>query len=83
VPRYYFHLTGGKQVLHNHKGMNRSDDAARRLQVFNAIKRARADLQLRSACARTAILSSPRTGLERQTMVSPGLIGPTPSGVPV
>jgi hypothetical protein len=28
LPRYYFHLTGGKQVLDNHKGMNRSDDAA-------------------------------------------------------
>jgi hypothetical protein len=28
MPRYYFHLTGGKQVLNNHKGIDLSGNAA-------------------------------------------------------
>ena len=27
MPRYYFHLTDGKQVLNNHKGIDRSGSA--------------------------------------------------------
>src|SRR6516165_5879875 len=38
---------------------------------------------LLASCARTAAFSSPSIGLERHTMMSPGLTGPTPSGVPV
>ena len=30
MPRYYFHLTNGKQVLDNHKGINLPGDAAAR-----------------------------------------------------
>jgi len=30
VPRYYFHLTDGKQVLNNHKGIDLSGNAAAR-----------------------------------------------------
>jgi Domain of unknown function (DUF6894) len=29
-PRYYFHLTDGKQVLNNHKGIDLSGNAAAR-----------------------------------------------------
>ena len=28
MPRYYFHLTGGKQVLNNHNGIDLSGNAA-------------------------------------------------------
>ena len=30
MPRYYFHLTDGKQVLNNHKGIDLSGNAAAR-----------------------------------------------------
>ena len=30
MPRYYFHLTDGKQVLDNHKGIDLSGNAAAR-----------------------------------------------------
>ncbi|MGC1925588.1 MAG: hypothetical protein WA706_17460 [Pseudolabrys sp.] len=30
MPRYYFHLTDGKQVLSNHKGIDLPGDAAAR-----------------------------------------------------
>jgi hypothetical protein len=30
MPRYYFHLTDGEQVLNNHKGIDVSGDAAAR-----------------------------------------------------
>jgi hypothetical protein len=30
MPRYYFHLTDGKQVLNNHKGVDLSGNAAAR-----------------------------------------------------
>ena len=30
MPRYYFHLTNGEQVLDNHKGINLPGDAAAR-----------------------------------------------------
>jgi hypothetical protein len=30
MPRYYFHLTDGNQVLNNHKGIDLSGDAAAR-----------------------------------------------------
>ena len=30
MPRYYFHLTNGSQVLDNHKGLDLSGDAAAR-----------------------------------------------------
>jgi hypothetical protein len=30
MPRYYFHLTNGKQVLNNHKGIDLAGNAAAR-----------------------------------------------------
>jgi hypothetical protein len=30
MPRYFFHLTDGKQVLNNHKGVDLAGDAAAR-----------------------------------------------------
>jgi hypothetical protein len=52
MPRYYFHLTRGKQVLDNHKSMNRSDDAVCRLRMLGTIKRGRVDSPLRSSHVR-------------------------------
>jgi hypothetical protein len=34
MPRYYFHLTNGKQVLSNHKGIDLPGDAAARTDAL-------------------------------------------------
>lgn len=35
MPRYYFHLTDGKQVLTNHKGIDLAGNAAARADAVN------------------------------------------------
>ncbi len=34
MPRYYFHLTNGKQVLNNHKGIDLAGNAAARTDAI-------------------------------------------------
>jgi hypothetical protein len=38
IPRYYFRLTDDKQVLDNHKGMNRPGDAATRDDAIGRLR---------------------------------------------
>ena len=35
MPRYYFHLTDGKQLLNNHKGIDLAGNAAARADAVN------------------------------------------------
>ena len=49
MPRYYFHLTDGNQVLNNHKGIDLSGDAAARDDLLESLKRLPRDHPLRPA----------------------------------
>jgi hypothetical protein len=39
MPRYYFHLTDGEQVLNNHKGIDLSGNAAAREDALALARR--------------------------------------------
>jgi hypothetical protein len=46
MPRYYFHLTDGKQVLNNHKGIDLSGNAAAREDALALARRSHTGLEL-------------------------------------
>jgi len=48
MPRYYFHLTDGKQVLSNHKGVDLPGDAAAREDALDLARDLKGGVIMRS-----------------------------------